>query len=517
MASSTLTNGVGKGGLAASLQPPHNLKELLASLKSVIARNVAYKPSNNLLHPQRHRERDPRESFAPGLQALPSLVVQLSAVGDGSASTILFTSAPSCPTLNPTWPVSETAWLDVADGEDLEGYSCAAVHVFEAGVDHPLLSACLQLSELQPLPAPLSDIPRLPLNAILLELATGHLFAQPWIVDAIAGSRQGGGGWQGAHHHSASSLQSPAFTFPLGSAPGPLYDAEEQEALDALRARVRPEEARAAALRARLEAAAQAACPAQSAAAAAAAREHSCARARAALAHERRCLAEEEAAAAAERAALAAEAAAAAAAAVEAAAGAEAVRAAAQAEAEGERARQARSAKLVARRGLELAGSLKEVYPIRYDTAAGGYAIRGLVLDLGSREEEVVAAALAYATHLTSLLAKYLNVTLRYQLFCGASRSAVRDAVLGTPAYPLFRRGAETERFERGVALLSRDVEQLLAARGLAHPARAKDCGGGGGALLVALQYLMAHCAAEAEAAAAAAAAAGSGEGDGGT
>ncbi|CAN0448765.1 unnamed protein product, partial [Hapterophycus canaliculatus] len=47
-------------------------------------------------------------------------------------------------------------------------------------------------------------------------------------------------------------------------------------------------------------------------------------------------------------------------------------------------------------------------------------------------------------------------------------RSAVRDNVTGAGvAYPLFRRGVEKERFDRGVYLLGRDVEQMLMARGL--------------------------------------------------
>lgn len=47
-------------------------------------------------------------------------------------------------------------------------------------------------------------------------------------------------------------------------------------------------------------------------------------------------------------------------------------------------------------------------------------------------------------------------------------RSAVRDNITGAGvAYPLFRRGVEKERFDRGVFLLGRDVEQMLAARGV--------------------------------------------------
>lgn len=65
-------------------------------------------------------------------------------------------------------------------------------------------------------------------------------------------------------------------------------------------------------------------------------------------------------------------------------------------------------------------------------------------------------------------------------------RSAVRDNVSGAGvAYPLFRRGVEKERFDRGVYLLGRDVEQMLTSRGVPFSR-------GGGQLLRNLERLMA-------------------------
>lgn len=64
-------------------------------------------------------------------------------------------------------------------------------------------------------------------------------------------------------------------------------------------------------------------------------------------------------------------------------------------------------------------------------------------------------------------------------------RSAVRDNVTGAGvAYPLFRKGVEKERFDRGVYLLGRDVEQMLTSRGV--PAKR-----GAGQLLRNLERLM--------------------------
>lgn len=79
-----------------------------------------------------------------------------------------------------------------------------------------------------------------------------------------------------------------------------------------------------------------------------------------------------------------------------------------------------------------------------------------------------------------------LQLTSSWPSFACLTRSAVRDNVTGTGvAYPLFRRGVEKERFDRGVQLLSRDVEQLLMSRGV--PVKR-----GGGQLLRNLERLMA-------------------------
>ncbi|KAJ1458949.1 hypothetical protein M885DRAFT_479610 [Pelagophyceae sp. CCMP2097] len=146
--------------------------------------------------------------------------------------------------------------------------------------------------------------------------------------------------------------------------------------------------------------------------------------------------------------------------------------------ADGETAARAEDAALAAeaaalrRSSTKLFAELRDIYPIEAG-ARGEWAIRGLALplDLAAADDESVAAALGSAAHLTILAAKYLQVSLRYQLVFSASRSLVLDALAGAAGttYPLFRKDVERRRFDAGVRLLQADVEQLLSAAGRAY------------------------------------------------
>eukprot|EP00598_Pedospumella_elongata_P000321 CAMPEP_0184971788 /NCGR_PEP_ID=MMETSP1098-20130426/3964_1 /TAXON_ID=89044 /ORGANISM="Spumella elongata, Strain CCAP 955/1" /LENGTH=400 /DNA_ID=CAMNT_0027493981 /DNA_START=63 /DNA_END=1262 /DNA_ORIENTATION=+ len=108
---------------------------------------------------------------------------------------------------------------------------------------------------------------------------------------------------------------------------------------------------------------------------------------------------------------------------------------------------------LLEARKIKLLSELQTIYPIeRLDN--GEFAIRGVEMpaDLYAREDEQVAAALGYTVHLLLLASKYLEIPLRYQLLFMASRSFIRDPVVGNgTTLPLFRRGTERERFDRAV------------------------------------------------------------------
>lgn len=61
------------------------------------------------------------------------------------------------------------------------------------------------------------------------------------------------------------------------------------------------------------------------------------------------------------------------------------------------------------------------------------------------------------------------QVPLRYAILHAASRSTMRDEVM-LPAgreFPLYGRASAPEEFACAVAMLSRDVRQLLASQGL--------------------------------------------------
>lgn len=119
-------------------------------------------------------------------------------------------------------------------------------------------------------------------------------------------------------------------------------------------------------------------------------------------------------------------------------------------------------------RQLVLVGELQALYPIE-QLASGRYCIRGLELpplDCPAKDEEALCTALGYLVHLLSLLSKYLQAPLRYQMLYFSSRSMMRDAVSGI-SVPLYRKDIELARFRRAMVWLRRNVEQLLALRGL--------------------------------------------------
>ena len=140
---------------------------------------------------------------------------------------------------------------------------------------------------------------------------------------------------------------------------------------------------------------------------------------------------------------------------------------------------------LLEARQLKLLSELQTIYPIE---RIGGserdkekdkirYAIRGIEFQSPfegnqSRDDEQISTVLGYIVHTTLLVSKYLEIPLRYQLLFFASRSMIRDPVQKDPKeqnLPLYRKDVEPERFRRAFHWLTRDIEQLLAARGIAY------------------------------------------------
>ncbi|DAZ99683.1 TPA: hypothetical protein N0F65_001920 [Lagenidium giganteum] len=132
-----------------------------------------------------------------------------------------------------------------------------------------------------------------------------------------------------------------------------------------------------------------------------------------------------------------------------------------------------RAASKIRQRQATLVKQLETVYPIEY-VGAGEYSIRGIKianadLSINSRaDEELISTALGYIAHLVFMLSKYLHVSLRYKVVPFSSRSFLKDEINDPQGdYPLYRKGAEKERYEKAILYLRKDVEQLLFSRGL--------------------------------------------------
>eukprot|EP00903_Cladosiphon_okamuranus_P012891 g12037.t1 len=444
---------------------------------------------------------------------------------DGICGRALLTTGISQPTVNPTWPVSETSWLHVdADGEVLDSIRLLLLRVFatdqpcaEAGrystqtrprnrvgsatgdsnnnkksssIDDeaesgPIVWECvIDIRGLTALPEGLrlSHLWTLPADCLLVEMSNGGLYAPDWVVQALsknsalpvldptAGGRARGGGSGGGTWRDDSDEE----------------DDQDQEPLDQVLRRVVKAEEEAERRREELAAQLEKMAPHDRRACAAA--ESACAMEalRLQLSDQEALLELEEASLLKEKRHLQAETLA-----VEELLNglSEAEEAAAEDARllESEKRETLKSHVLLEARRARLTAELQAIYPIKYQGALKEYTIRGLELpaDLYSMDDERISSALGYTAHLVCMLAKYLQVPLRYQVIYNASRSAMRDNVTGAGvAYPLFRRGVEKERFDRGVYLLGRDVEQMLTARGV--PAKR-----GAGQLLRNLERLM--------------------------
>ncbi|KAG0057071.1 hypothetical protein BGZ83_001920 [Gryganskiella cystojenkinii] len=85
-------------------------------------------------------------------------------------------------------------------------------------------------------------------------------------------------------------------------------------------------------------------------------------------------------------------------------------------------------------------------------------------------DEDVVSIALGLTCHLVTMLAHYLCVPLRYPLTPMGSRAFILDPVsllVGPKEFPLFGKGQDRLRFEYGVFLLNKNIEQLMNSQGL--------------------------------------------------
>merc|ERR1712137_101524 len=85
--------------------------------------------------------------------------------------------------------------------------------------------------------------------------------------------------------------------------------------------------------------------------------------------------------------------------------------------------------------------------------------------------EEGIATALGLVCQVIFMLSRWLNVPLRYPMTPASSRSVIIDrisSVYGPIAtFPLYSRGVDRNRFEFGVFLLNKNLEQLMNSQNL--------------------------------------------------
>ena len=130
-------------------------------------------------------------------------------------------------------------------------------------------------------------------------------------------------------------------------------------------------------------------------------------------------------------------------------------------------------------RRLKLLAELQAVYPIDR-LPSDEFAVRGLEVpvDVSSStlSDEKLSTALGYIAHLVLLTAKFMGLTLRYSPLVQGSRSMMCDSAnnnTSTGILPLFRRGAEKDKFDRAVMWLERDVQQILKSSGATYSSKA--------------------------------------------
>jgi hypothetical protein len=134
------------------------------------------------------------------------------------------------------------------------------------------------------------------------------------------------------------------------------------------------------------------------------------------------------------------------------------------------------------RRRFEIIDVLRHIFPI---VLVGVPTIRTVMLPnctFAGYDEDQIATGLGYAAHLVLLLSQYTSISLRYPLKAIGSRSLICDPITRFPSgdsnmyvtfsvrdtfcnfsisFPLYARHADRQRFEYGVFLLNKNIEQV--------------------------------------------------------
>ncbi|PRP87775.1 hypothetical protein PROFUN_04249 [Planoprotostelium fungivorum] len=118
-------------------------------------------------------------------------------------------------------------------------------------------------------------------------------------------------------------------------------------------------------------------------------------------------------------------------------------------------------------RTYQLIAQLRHIFIINsnQDSNLKSYSICSFPLpnsDFIGCDEEAIATALGSVSHVLCMISKYLRIPLRYPINPMCSRSVIRDDI---SSHFLSQKGGR--RFEYGVFLLNKNIEQLLNSQGL--------------------------------------------------
>uniref|UniRef100_A0A6B2L988 Uncharacterized protein n=1 Tax=Arcella intermedia TaxID=1963864 RepID=A0A6B2L988_9EUKA len=105
---------------------------------------------------------------------------------------------------------------------------------------------------------------------------------------------------------------------------------------------------------------------------------------------------------------------------------------------------------------LELIHQTKHIFEVK--NLEDQWTICGIPFP--NQDDELMAVALGHICSLVGLIARYLDVPLRYKMVPRCSRSFIHDT--NQIQFPLFTKKGDRKQLERGLFLLNKNIEQLL-------------------------------------------------------
>jgi len=120
---------------------------------------------------------------------------------------------------------------------------------------------------------------------------------------------------------------------------------------------------------------------------------------------------------------------------------------------------------------IKLINYLQYIYPIE-SIGEGNFSIGGLEIPSDAsaifmKDDEHISTALGFVCHTVTMLSKYLQIPLPNKIMFNASRSMVCDQLFSGTEFPLFKRGVEKDKLERGLQLLDRNLDEIMQKKAI--------------------------------------------------